>query len=72
MPRRFENISSLHLSVDGDELGLIMGIPDEFMEHIRDLALTDRSLGLDPTGFMSTASAMIKKTHRLVNLQLIP
>lgn len=49
-----------------------MGIPDEFMEHIRDLALTDRSLGLDPTGFMSTASAMIKKTHRLVNLQLIP
>ena len=68
MPRRFENISSLHLSIDGDDLDLIMSIPDQFMEHIRDLALTDRSIGLDPTGFMSTASAMIKKTHRLVNL----
>ena len=68
MPRRFENISSLHLSIDGDDLDLIMSIPDQFMEHIRDLALTDRSIGLDPTGFMSTASAMIKKTHKLVNL----
>ena len=68
MPRRFENISSLHLSIDGDDLDLIMSIPDQFMEHIRDLALTDRSIGLDPTEFMSTASAMIKKTHKLVNL----
>ena len=63
-----KKISSLHLSIDGDDLDLIMSIPDQFMEHIRDLALTDRSIGLDPTGFMSTASAMIKKTHRLVNL----
>ena len=42
------------------------------MEHVRDLALIDASIGMDPSTFMSGASAMIAKTHRLVHLTLLP
>ena len=49
-----------------------MGIPDQFMEQIRELTLHDASIGLDPAEFMQTASAMIQKTHRLVHLSLVP
>ena len=42
------------------------------MEHVRDLALIDASIGMDPSTFMSGASAMICKTHRLVQVTLLP
>ena len=64
---KFENIRALHLHIDNN-LEYIMGIPDHFMENIRDLALEDSSLTIDPTDFMLTASTMIQKTNRLVNL----
>lgn len=67
VPGRFENISALHLHIDNN-LDYLMGIPDHFMEHIRDLALIDASFTMDPTDFMLTASTMIQKTNRLVNL----
>jgi len=38
------------------------------MSHIRDLALLDSSFGMDPTQFVTTATALIKKTSCLVYL----